>query len=75
LSKNINQQTNTLIEVHLTVNDTILYHLIYENEHNQKSFINVKVQNETYMTLEGSEGQKKVIRQVSGQKKEQRPKK
>ena len=64
-----------LIEVHLTVNDTISYRMIYENEHSHRSFINVKVQNETYMTLEGSEGHKKVIRQGSGQKKVQGPKK
>lgn len=51
LSKPTSQPVNNLIEVHLTVNETISYKLMYENEQNRKSLINVNVQNETFMTF------------------------
>ncbi len=61
LSEGASEVPNNLIEVHLTVNKSISYRLIYENEHDEKSFIQIKALNETFMKIEGSEGYKKVI--------------
>lgn len=63
-SKNANEATKDLIEVHVTLNRSLSYKLIYENEHHQKSFVHMKVLNDTSMVIEGSEGHKKIIRQA-----------
>ena len=52
-----------LVEVHLTVNESIAYKFVYEDEDRKKITSNIKVINGTLMLFEGNDGVKRVIRQ------------